>query len=87
MNHPSNTRLYQKKVVNIRSTSRSLVKIANNIRKLSQKVGSKDHTMELNKEGRRLQRDADAMILKLKDWLSFLKAALNQGNTSYETSH
>jgi len=79
MNHPSNTRLYQRKVVNIRSTSRDLRKIASRVRDLSHKVGTKDHTMELNKEGRALQIEADGLILKLKDWDSFLKAALNQG--------
>lgn len=79
MNHPSNVKLHQRKVVNIRSTSRELRKIANRVRELSHKVGTKDHTMELNKEGRSLQIEADSLILKLKDWDSFLKSAINQG--------
>ena len=79
MNHPSNVKLHQRKVVNIRSSSRELRKIANRVRELSHKVGTKDHTMELNKEGRSLQIEADSLILKLKDWDSFLKSAINQG--------
>ena len=78
MNHPSNVKLHQRKVVNIRSSSRELRKIANRVRELSHKVGTKDHTMELNKEGRSLQIEADSLILKLKDWDSFLKSAINQ---------